>query len=136
MLYSDLMSKTTTHRNAVTPRQAEAVVAELQRCFNPVITDPQIKDLATYDGRFYPAPVVIEDWDGEGHTFVMWEEGPSDFAYNLDGSPSEEDHALFAQANAEFGANLRPPTRSAFQAPRGVEVDAYASYALILHRAS
>jgi hypothetical protein len=124
----------TRNRNAVTPRQAEAVVAELQRCFNPVAR-PDLADLARYEGRFYPAPKVIEDWDGEGHTFVMWEEGPSDFALNLDGSPSEEDYALFAQANAEFGADLKPPTRPSFKAPRGIEVEAYASYALILYRA-
>jgi hypothetical protein len=122
-----------TIRNAVTARQAEAVVAELQRCFNPVMTDP---DLAHYDGRFYPAPSIVQNWDGEGHTFVMWEEGPSDFTFNLDGSPSEEDYSLFAHASAEFGTTIKPGLRPAFKCPRGVEVDAYASYALILYRAS
>jgi hypothetical protein len=90
-------------------------------------------ELACYGGRFYPAPKIIEDWDGEGHTFVSWEEGPSEFAFGLDGSPSEEDYALMAQANAEFGGNLKPSRRPAFKCPRGVEVDAYYSFMLVLY---
>lgn len=118
--------------STVTTKQAEAVVAELQRVFNPVLTGENA-DLGHYDGRFYPAPHIMVD---EGHTMVTWEEGPSDFAFNLDGSPSEEDYALFAQASAEFGKSIKPGRRPAFKCPKGVEVDVYASYALSVYRVS
>lgn len=105
----------------VTEAQARKVLKQINDKLNPV-----------FEGeRFYTEPTLSLDWDG--HVAILWEEGPDDWAFHLDGSPSESDYELYEQMNQEFGGNLKPKTRKAVEFPKGVYGEPFYSFVLCLY---
>lgn len=97
--------------NKVSEAKAELVRKRINASFNPV-----------FEGeRFYSEPTLRMDWEGH-HVAILWEDGPSDWAFNLDGSPSEEDRVLVAQAKPVV-------------LPKGVEAEPFYSFVLVLYPA-
>lgn len=110
--------------NKVSEAKAELVRKRINASFNPV-----------FEGeRFYSEPTLRMDWEGH-HVAILWEDGPSDWAFNLDGSPSEEDRVLVAQANVEFGGNMKASNRKPVVLPKGVEAEPFYSFVLVLYPA-
>ena len=110
----------------ITRTQAERTLKAVRRRFASYL-DPMVIDGVTYPANGVE-PTLMEDFDRPGWT-IMWEEGPSDWTYHLDGSPSEEDYCLAA----EFGA--KPYQHAETKIPKGVWVESITSYSLGLYPA-
>lgn len=89
---------------------------------------------AEYVDNGWEPPVLMEDFDGSGWT-VMWEEGPDEWVYSLDGGVSEADAAMYADASAEFGVKVDPAPRAAVVMPTGVFAEPINSYSMGLYPA-
>lgn len=107
--------------DTVTREQAEQTLAAIKgqyaAYFEPITND---------DGKVLveasPEPTLLADFDGRDWT-IVWEEGPDEWVYTLDGGSSEEDRVLMAEASAEFGTDLGTPNRPAAVFPAGVFVE-------------
>lgn len=100
----------------------DAIVASYHIYFEPMTSGKSV--LPPYE-----KPVLRRD--ERGHAVIWWEDGPSDWAYQVtEGGSTEEDRVLIAQANEEFGGQLRPAEPKQVQFPAGVMVEPYTSYAV------
>ncbi len=114
----------------ITRTQATRSLEAIRTAFATYL-EPLIIDGKDYGPTCTDGPVLIEDYDGEGWA-IIWEDGPFEWAFCLDGSPNEEEYALTAAASREFGSDIAPSTRPAFVAPKGVWVEPIYSFALAL----
>lgn len=85
--------------------------------------------------EMYPEPTLVEDYTESGHPAIVWEEGPYDWPFLIHGGTSEEDHALFAEASAEFGQTMAPPVRPPAKIPTTVFAEPINHIALGLYPA-
>lgn len=119
----------TTISKALAEATLDAVKAQHATYLNP----------HTIDGTVYPAlydpPVLVWDYTDSGAPAIVWEDGPDEWAYRIDGSPSDEDRSLYAEASAEFGVAVRPSHRPAAKIPAGVYVEPHMSFILALYPA-
>ena len=123
----------------VTQRRAERVLASLKAAYAEYL-----KPLTDDDGKVisqgWPEPVLVQDyqtWSG-GHApyAILWEEGPHEWTYALDGSPTEEERVLVAEAGAEFGKpGLKAKGRPAVVAPAGVFIEPLNSWSVGIYPA-
>ena len=103
--------------------KAEAVLAAVKAQYASYF-EPLLHEDGSTLSEGWPEPVLID----RGDRFeVVWEEGPDEWVFTLDGGSGEEDRVLAAQAAQEFGANVattvkaveRPPAKM----PPGVYVE-------------
>lgn len=118
----------------VTDEQAQAVldavVARYHLYFEPLLD-------ADYGNVIIaPDPLPVIQRDERGHALIIWEDGPSDWAYQaLEGGSTEEDRVLTAAANVEFGVEMKAAEPEPAQFPADVSVEIYTSYALAVYPA-
>lgn len=121
----------TTHRSVMPTNiapaaldQAEIVLASVAAMYAQEI-----------EAGLYPAPLLATGRNaaGYGSDFaVVWEEGPFEWAFRLDGQPDEDLFNLAVDAGlCRDQARRLASTRSLF-VPDGVEVDPYSSYILCI----
>lgn len=120
--------------NKISRKQAEAALAAVKHQFR-TYTEPLVINGEDYGPTITSEPVLIEDWNGEGWA-ISWEEGPDDWAFRAtSGGTSEEERALVAEANREFGSNLEVSEDQPVAFPKGVYAEPYYSFVLCLYPA-
>lgn len=104
--------------------KAEQVLEAIKEQFK-VYLSPLTMDDGSVLSPAYPPPVLMPYDDGvaEERWQIVWEEGPDEWPFTLDGGTSEEERVLFAQASEEFGATMTAPNRPAAKMPPGVFVE-------------
>lgn len=108
----------TTTTDYPTTAQVEAVRQAIMGQY-----DPAYFDAAQPGGAMYPEPTVIEDYTSGGYPAVVWEEGPEDWPFVIAGGTTEAEHAMYAEASAEFGVSVSPKPRPAAAIPPGIFVE-------------
>jgi hypothetical protein len=113
----------------VTDEQAQevldAIVAHYKMYFEPITSDATGRIIVP------PAAKPTVQRDERGHAVIWWEDGPSDWAYQVTGGGStEEERVLFAEAGQEFGAELKAAEPEPMQFPPHVYVEPHTSYAV------
>jgi hypothetical protein len=117
----------------VTERQAQEVFAAVREQFKGYL-EPVIVDGRDY-GPPCPEPKLVLDYQGDSGNLgpaVVWEDGPSDWAYLVhEGGASEEDRALAHDAAQEFKVAYKAPAGvKAAKLPTGVWVEPIFSFVL------
>lgn len=116
----------------VTRAEAEATLAAIIEQFK-VYIEPMTLDSGTVlPGD--PPPVLLEGFDGRDWT-IMWEMGPDEWVFALDGDPTEEERALAADASEEFGVTVPVAKREPAKIPATVMAEPINHYSLGLYRA-
>lgn len=129
----------------VTKRQAEAALAAVKKKFDIYLTPWDLTEtdengVVTYSKTYppmCPEPKLSMDW--EGNVAILWEDGPSEWAYRASmGGTSEEDRVLGADAAREFGVDpsvTAPKPDAPVSWPEGVTAEPYYSFVLCLYLA-
>lgn len=114
--------------NKISRRKAEAALAAVKAqyaaYFQPIRlddNDPESRIIS----EGWPEPVLVD----RGHRWdIVWEEGPDEWVFTLDGGSGEESRVLAAQAAREFGGDVdqavKAVERPAAKMPAGVYVEA------------
>lgn len=100
----------------VTPTMAKRAAKAIEDRFNPVV-----------DGeRFFASPIIrIED---DGRVEILWEEGPYEWPFAMQGDPTEEDFVLLAEVG------MKPTPKPPVPLPKGVWAEPATHYSLALFR--
>jgi hypothetical protein len=117
----------------ITQAQGAAALAAIKTQFRSY-TDDLVIDGDNLGPTIDSDPTLIWDWTDSGHPVIAWESGPDAWALRATaGGVSEEEAALMAAANAEFGATitLKPDLPSPM--PRGVYAEPYSGSILALY---
>ena len=122
----------------VTRKQAEAALASVKAQWKTYL-EPMEIDGETYPPS-YPEPVIVEDWTEEGHTVIVWEEGPDEWAMRVsEGGPAESDYVLAHSVAQEFGvpydSSKVTGVKPAPKWPKTVYGEPYSSSVLALYPA-
>lgn len=117
----------------VSRAKAEAVL-EAVKAQHAAFLSPMTIDGVTYP-PLYGDPTLVEDYDDRPGWAILWECGPDEWAFTIDGGTGEEDRVLFAEASAEFGGNVKAPERAPAKMPKGVWTEPINSYAVAIYPA-
>jgi hypothetical protein len=116
----------------VTEKQAQQALKDINNYFNPKVP-ADLRDIIGAE-RMYTEPTLRFN-ESEDRWEVLWEDGPSQWAYRFSGDPSEETCILMQQAAQEFGHKyVRPEAREALVLKSGVEHEALYSFAVYLYK--
>lgn len=119
--------------NAVTTAQAQAVLTAVKAQFHTYL-EPMDLGNGLVLAPACPEPTLNMDYDGT--PAIVWEEGPSEWAYRVnEGGTSEEEAALAAAASEEFGHKITSSNLAPAALPKGVEVEAFYSFVLAIYPA-
>lgn len=125
----------------ISQEQAEQALAAVKEQFKIYLSPLVIPADEHGPERTYPPdcpePTLSNNWGSDGHWYILWEEGPDEWAHRAAcGGFSEEEYDLQAAASKEFGVAVLPPKQEApVKFPEGVYGEPYYSFVLGLYPA-